>query len=298
MTREEMIRQAEVIRQRDRFGSVSAEELAALPGTEQELYIDIGGGRKVHVYEERPDSLPDQAALILNFHGGGFIKGRTDRDRRYCCYLMQQLNCLVWDIDYCTAPEHPFPAAVEESYGIAVYAYSHAEELGIDRSRIAMAGHSAGGNLVAAACIKNAEQQEFSPCALLMEYFPADNTVNPIERLPPELQKNEFWVKRAQTEKLYTDFYVGTADPADPLCSPLKASSEVLGSFSPSLVISAGEDSLMEDTERFGHKLAAAGVTVTATRISEAMRGFTVNRTPGWEKALQLHCSFLKPYLA
>lgn len=122
------------------------EELAALPGTETELHIPVEGGRTVHVYEERPDHLPEKAALVLNFHGGGFIKGRTDRDRRYCCTIMEQLNVLVWDVDYCIAPEEPFPAAVEEAYGIAAYAFDHAEELGIDPDKIILAGHSAGGN--------------------------------------------------------------------------------------------------------------------------------------------------------
>lgn len=118
MTLEEKIAMANQVRSRDRFGSVSPEEQAALPGTETELWIKTANGCKIHVFEERPDTLPPKAALLLNFHGGGFIKGRTDRDRRYCCTLMERLNCLVWDVDYCLAPEKAFPAAVHESYGI------------------------------------------------------------------------------------------------------------------------------------------------------------------------------------
>ena len=159
MTLEEKIAMAQTIRSRDRFGPVSPEELAALPGTETEIHIPVEGGRTVHVYEERPDGLPAKAALVLNFHGGGFIKGRTDRDRRYCCTIMERLNALVWDVDYCVAPEAPFPAAVEETYGIIAYAFDHAEKLGVDPAKIILAGHSAGGNLVAAACLKNAESQ-------------------------------------------------------------------------------------------------------------------------------------------
>lgn len=96
------------------------------------MWVEVADGRKVHVFEERPEHLPAKVTLLLNFHGGGFIKGRTDRDRRYCCTLMEQLNCLVWDVDYCLAPEQAFPAAVEETYGIIAYAFDHAEELGID----------------------------------------------------------------------------------------------------------------------------------------------------------------------
>ena len=163
---------AQTIRGRDRFGPVSPEELAALPGTETELHIPVEGGRTVHVYEERPDHLPEKAALVLNFHGGGFIKGRTDRDRRYCCTIMEQLNVLVWDVDYCIAPEEPFPAAVEEAYGIAAYAFDHAEELGIDPDKIILAGHSAGGNLVAAACLKKCRDPSAAPLLCADGIFP------------------------------------------------------------------------------------------------------------------------------
>ena len=203
MTLEEKIAMAQTIRSRDRFGPVSPEELAALPGTEKEMWVEVADGRKVHLFEERPEHLSAKAALLLNFHGGGFIKGRTDRDRRYCCTIMEQLNVLVWDVDYCIAPEEPFPAAVEEAYGIAAYTFDHAEELGIDPDKIILAGHSAGGNLVAAVCLKNAETHRLHPCCVLMEYFPTDNTVDPLRRLSPELQKDPFWAKRAETEKLY-----------------------------------------------------------------------------------------------
>lgn len=142
MTFEEKVAMANTMRSRSRVGPVSPEELAVLPGTEKELWIEVADGRKVHLFEERPDALPENAALLLNFHGGGFIKGRTDRDRRYCCTLMEQLNCLVWDVDYCLAPEQAFPAAVEETYGIIAYASEHAPELGIDPQKILLAGHS------------------------------------------------------------------------------------------------------------------------------------------------------------
>ena len=99
MTLEEKVAMANTVRSRDRFGPVSPEELAALPGTEKEMWVEVADGRKVHVFEERPEHLPAKVTLLLNFHGGGFIKGRTDRDRRYCCTLMEQLNCLVWDVD-------------------------------------------------------------------------------------------------------------------------------------------------------------------------------------------------------
>lgn len=298
MTLDEMIEQAQLLRSRDRFGLMTREELAALPGTERELHILLENGRTVHVYELRPSTpLPSPTPMILNYHGGGFIKGRTGRDRRYCSFLAEQLHCLIWDVDYCLAPEDPFPAAVEESYGIAAYAFAHAAELDADPARIALAGHSAGGTLVASACIQTGQTGAFHPCAVLMEYLPANNAIDPMDRLTPAQLADERAVARARTERLYTTFYCTPQQAQNPLCSPALAGPELLASFPDSLVISAGKDSLRDETEAFALRLAQAGVTVTLRRIVPAMHGFTTNRTEGWEEALALHCKFFRQYL-
>lgn len=146
MTQEEKIEIADMVRSRDRFGPVSEEELAALPEKKTELWIRTKNGKTVHVFEERPGkNLPEQAALLLNFHGGGFLKGRTDRDRRYCCWAMEQLNCLVWDIDYSLATENHFHFRQRKLMRFVSYAFEHSTELGIDQEKIILAGHSAEG---------------------------------------------------------------------------------------------------------------------------------------------------------
>lgn len=298
MTRDEMIQQARALRSRDRFGLLPPEELAALPGTERELHVLLENGRTVHVYELRPGTpLPSPAPMLLNYHGGGFVKGRSDRDRRYCSFLAEQLRCLIWDVDYALAPEAPFPAAAEESYGIAAYAFAHAAELGVDPARIALAGHSAGGNLVASACIHAGQSGAFRPCAVLMEYLPANNAIDPMDRLSPAQLADAHAVARARTERLYTAFYCTPQQARDPLCSPALAGPELLATFPDSLVISAGRDSLRDETEAFALQLAQAGVTVTLRRAVPAMHGFTTNRTEGWEEALALHCKFFRQYL-
>ena len=297
MTRAEMIEKARIIRSRDRFGTMTREELDALPGRETLLQIPVGSGKTVPVYEIRPNApLEEGCPMLINFHGAGFLKGRSDRDKRYCCHMAQALNCLVWDVDYSLAPEAPFPTALEESYAAAAYAFAHAGELGVDPERIALAGHSAGGNLVAAMMIQSHRQSGFRPSALLMEYFPANQTIDPADKLSPALRRDPWWVQRAATEKEYTLYYCSPEQAEDPLCSPMLASDEELASFPPSLVISAGKDSLQQETESFAHRLIGLGVPVTGCRIPEAVHGFTTNRTEGWEKALKLHCKFFQSY--
>ncbi len=82
----------------------------------------------------------------------------------------------------------------------------------------------------------------------------------------------------------------------DPLCSPMLASDEELASFPDCLVLSAGKDSLRQETEAFAHRLMGLGVPVTGCRLPEAVHGFTVNCTEGWEKALKLHCEFFRTH--
>ena len=291
MKLEEKIKLAQTVRERDQFGLLTKEELDALPG-ENETYIETENGYKVHVFIIGKSN--GNSPLVINFHGGGFIKGRSNRDRRYASTLMKELDCVVWDVDYSLAPEHPFPYALNEVYEICLYVFENANKLRINRDKIILAGHSAGGNLVASTLIKNAHTKKLNPLCALMEYFPTDNSANPADRLSNELRQDPFWVKRAQTEKLYTDFYVGDSDPKDPLCSPMFASDDELASFPDSLIISAGEDSLRDETESFASKLIENGVCVTAQRFKSAKHGFTVNRTPEWEKAVKLHIEFMK----
>ncbi len=295
MERSEMIEKAKVMRSRDRFGPMSPEELAALPGTERELAIPMADGSCVRVFEIRPDcALPENAPLVINYHGGGFIKGRADRDKRYCCHLAQEVGCIVWDVDYILAPEAPFPAAMEECWTVAQFAHDHAAEYGIDPTRIALAGHSAGGNLVAATLIRLNRERSFTPLGVLMEYFPANQTIDPADKLDEALRADPFWLNRAKQEKEYTLFYCTEEQAKDPLCSPGLASDAELAVFPPSLVISAGKDSLRDETEAFAARLVRLGVPTTAQRIPEAVHGFTTNRTEGWERAVKLHCNFFK----
>lgn len=297
MTFEEKLEKANIIRGRDKFGAMNEAELASLPGREQELLVPVGK-KTVRVFEIRPDTgigRPD--ALIINYHGGGFIKGRSDRDKRYCSFLAQALGCVVWDVDYCLAPEEPFPAAVQESYGVAAYAFDNAEALGFDPDRIAFAGHSAGGNLVCAAMLTDAGVHKLRPCCLLLEYFPADQTRPTAEKLTEAMQDDPWWQHRAQTEAEYAAFYAGPEQLADPLCSPLLAPVGAFAGLPPTLILSAGTDTLRNEVEEMASRLIAEGVELTAIRVGEAMHGFTVNRTEGWERALALHCKFFRQQL-
>lgn len=294
MEREELIKLAEKARAQGAFASLSEGELAALPVKQKELRVPVKEG-SVRVYEFRPDpknkrSLP----MLINFHGGGFIKGRADRDQVYCSNMAARTGALVWDVDYALAPENPFPAAVNECYDIIRYAFSHADELNVDPDRILLIGHSAGSNLAAAACIRAAEEAAaFRPAGMILDYMPADQMKNPLSKLSPQQRGDPKKVARAKMERQYLDFYLKPEEALSPLASPILASEEVLNTFPDCLVISAGEDSLRDECEAFAHKLAASGVTVTLRRFRNSRHGFTINRIDEYQQALALHEQFI-----
>ena len=104
-----------------------------------------------------------------------------------------------------------------------------------------------------------------------------------------ELQKHLEILEDDYLKRAWTAEYILSGDPQ-------LASDEELASFPDSLVISAGKDSLQQETESFAHRLMSLGVPVTGCRIPEAVHGFTTNRTEGWEKALALHCKFFQSH--
>lgn len=287
MTRDEMIARAVQMRSRDLFGQVTKEELAGLEAFQKKIEIPVSGD-SVPVYEITPKTCPLGRGIIINFHGGGFIKGRQGKDRLFCSKLAERFGIIIWDVDYSLAPEHPFPKAVNEAYDVVKYAYDHGEELGIDREKIILMGHSAGGNLAVTVCMRAGETRDFRPAGLLAEYFPADLCTD------PEKKKRAEGDMPAEVAKAYNAFYCDGENAGNPYASPLFATKEQLRSFPDTLIISAGMDSLCYEDEEFAAKLIQAGVTVTARRFMNSRHGFTVNRTDEWEDALSLTEDFIQ----
>src|SRR5688572_3352692 len=106
---------------------------------------------RVRLYE--PQHRQMNAPCLVYCHGGGFIAGDLDSEHVRCVRLSAQADCVVVSVDYRLAPEHPFPAAVEDCYAALVWTAAAADDLGIDRSRVGIGGVSAGGALAAAVAL-------------------------------------------------------------------------------------------------------------------------------------------------
>jgi acetyl esterase len=230
--------------------------------------------------------------LFVNIHGGGFVLGGPEMDDPFLPRLGERAGVKILSVDYGLAPESPFPVALDQCYAVVKYAKQHAAELRVDPDRIAVGGHSAGGNLSAGICLLNHERRELQLKALILDYPPLDLHTDPYLKPRP---KKAIPPKMA---RLFDGAYCGAREAArNPLISPLYAETEQLRSFPPTLLISAGEDSLAPEEAAFKDTLLAAGVPVTYELFAGAEHGFTLKKGPASDQAWQMMIDHLKDNL-
>ncbi len=265
--------------------NLSEEELNLFhAGHEEERMIPTRHG-ETHVYIYVPEEKKEAYPVMVNLHGGGFVKGHRDQDVVFGRNMAQNAGYVVVDVDYHTAPEYRYPYALEECYDVTKYVAEHPEEFWTDLSALVLIGHSAGGNLVCGVEFLAQESGAFQPSCLILDY-PPTSFINrpedcryadaPYTRISPE-----------QSRK-YREWYIDKAHIRDITASPVLATQEELENFPPVLMILAEQDSLSAEGVELATKLIDAGVTVTAKRVKGSSHGFTVRRTEGFEVAEKL----------
>ena len=182
--------------------------------------------------------------------------------------LANRSGAVVVSVDYRLAPEHPFPAALEDALAALTWSVENAELLGVDASRVAVGGDSAGGNLAAALCQR--VRDEFGPDIdfQLLVYPVVDCTLS-----HPSIDENAegyFLTKDAMV--WFVGHYLADGDPKAPAVSPLHA--DTLAGLPPALVITAELDPLRDEGEAYAAALRDAGVSVEAVRYDGQIHGF------------------------
>jgi acetyl esterase len=223
------------------------------------------GTLAVRVYTPRPgDALPG----LVYFHGGGFVLGGLDMNDRPCRMLANQAGCVVVSVDYRLAPEHPYPAAVDDAYGATMFVAGHAPEFGIDPARLGVAGDSAGGNLATVTAIRARDLGGPSLAFQLLVYPQVDfNDDSPSMR---EFGAGHF-LDRDGIAWLLGHYCPRAEDRRRPDASPLSAD---LRGLPPAFVITAECDPLRDQGEEYVRRLREAGVTVEHRRYGGMIHPF------------------------
>jgi acetyl esterase len=228
--------------------------------------------------------------LYVDLHGGGFVLGSPYMDERMNVEIARATGCLAASIDYTLAPGHPFPAALEQIDRVIHHFIERANEYGIDPERVAVGGHSAGGNLSAALCLKAKREGAARFACQILDYPPMDLASDPEKKPRPKGAIPPF------IARMFNDCYVEAEKATDPLVSPAFAEAEELRGLPPALVILAGMDSLHDEGLRYAEKLEAAGVPVELADYPEAKHGFTMGKGRDRDNAVEKMIRFLSAH--
>lgn len=215
----------------------------------------------------RPNDRKD-LGLLVYYHGGGWVCGSINTHDDVCRKLAQSMGHAVLSVDYRLAPEFAFPQPLNDCIVALRWAHAHASELGIDASRIAVGGDSAGGNLAAA--VANLQPV---PLKFQMLIYPVTDAT----RSSQSYQDNATGYRlTANGMKWFCDHYLSGSigSPTDPRVSPLFADAVTLASAPPAIVITAEYDPLRDEGEQYAHRLLEAGVACSLTRYYGQIHGF------------------------
>ena len=228
------------------------------------------GDIAIRVYTPVDASSPVLAGLVF-FHGGGFVIGDLETHDDLCRCLANGSGCRIVSIDYRLAPEHPFPAAVDDSFAATQWVAAHAAELGIDPKRLAVGGDSAGGNL-AAVVAQLAKAKGAPAIAFQLLIYPVTQLGAPAETKSMRENGKGYFLEKDGMD-WFTQMYAPDAKHrSDPRLSPLLCP-DVSGQ-PPAYVITAGFDPLRDEGKDYADKLDAAGVPVTYVNYPGMVHGF------------------------
>lgn len=220
---------------------------------------------------------------LLFFHGGGWTLGSIDSHDATCRYIAQIGGIKVLSVDYRLAPEFKFPTAAEDCLAAFRYVRDNAEALGVDPTRIAVGGDSAGGNLATVVCQQTRDAGEKTPDFQLL-FVPATNMSARTQSY--ETFREGFFLTKANMDWYEENYIRSDDDRTDPRASPLLA--EDFSGLPPAYVATGGFDPLRDEGEEYARRMAAAGVTVSLRRHPTLVHPFVnaVGATPLTKAAL------------
>jgi acetyl esterase len=221
----------------------------------------------VRVY--RRIGLTGSVPAIVYLHGGGWVVGDLDTHEGSCRLLALESDCVVVSVDYRLAPEHPFPAAIDDAVAAYRWVHEQAMELAVEPGRVGIMGDSAGGNLAAVVAQVTRDTDVPAPTAQCLVY-PATDAL--LREPSHELFADGFFLTEESIEWYRAQYLPDRNDWDSPLASPIEAPD--LSGLCPALVVTAGFDPLRDEGRRYAERLADAGVAVRYRCYDDMVHGF------------------------
>ncbi len=216
---------------------------------------------------DRPDTLP----ALLWIHGGGYVLGSVERDDPLAKHLAKVAQCVVVSVEYRLAPEHPFPAPVEDCYAALKWLSAHGNELGVEKPRIAIGGASAGGGLAAGLAVLARDRTEVEVAFQLLIYpMIDDRNITPASEAIPD---NFVWSR--ENNLMGWRSYLGR-EPGGEGVSPYAAASRAtdLAGLPPAYIPVGELDLFLNENIEYARRLLEAGVPTELHVYPGAYHGF------------------------
>jgi acetyl esterase/lipase len=240
------------------------------PGVRVEALTVEGPAGPIPARAYRPDNQSPDAPLMIYAHMGGGVIGGLDTCHTFCTILAACARAPVLSIDYRLAPEHRFPAGLEDTMAALRWGRANAERFGAPAGAVAIGGDSMGGGFAAAICQMLRQAGEPQPALQLLIYPWVDVAC---ESASMTIYGESYPLNRALLD-WFAAHYLGPADhPSDPRLSPLAAPD--LTGLAPAIVVTAGFDPLVDQGEAYARRLKAAGVPVAYRCYDSLSHGFT-----------------------
>lgn len=224
----------------------------------------------IRTYWPATDPGDSGTPVVLFFHGGGFVAGDLDTHDGTARQHAVGADAIVVSVDYRLAPEHPYPAAVEDAWAATLWVAEHGAEIGADTTRMAVAGDSAGGN-IAAATAQRARDEGGPPIAFQLLWYPS-TIWDP--SLPSFTENATAPILDAKAIAAFSRWYAGEVDLSDPPAGLVPGRAKNLGNLPAAYIGVAGYDPLRDDGIRYGELLTAAGVPVEVHNAETMVHGY------------------------
>lgn len=222
------------------------------------------------VYWPAERGSPQSLALIVYYHGGGFVLGSVKTFDGLARSISNATGAIVISVDYRLAPAHPYPAAVNDAYAALQWVAANAALLGGDGSKLVVAGDSAGGNIAAVTALRARDQGGPALAAQIL-YYPATDLTD--ARYESQEHFIDGYGLSSDARAAFRRAYIGhVANRADAFISPIYAPN--LAGLPPALIITAGFDPLTDSAEAYARRMEQSGVRVTSRNYPDTIHGF------------------------